>query len=173
MIDIHVLTYSGTQEAWLRQCLASLADQPCTVHLVQGDEGNVGSGRARGYLLGDHDYVGYVDSDDFLLPGAAEACLEGLKKHRAVVTLERWLWGGILDPRLEPLHHLAVYRREDVMKHVHELHDHPIHCDQLLMRRLRPTQLEYVGYVWRIHAGQGHRQATACQQQAMEAASCA
>ncbi len=170
MIDIHVLTWSGTNEVWLRQCLASLADQPCTVHVVPGDEGNVGAGRARAYRLGDHDYVGYVDCDDFLLPGAVDACLDGLKSHRSVVTLERWLWGGILDRHLEPLHHLAVYRREDVMKHIDELHKHPIHCDQYLIRKMRPTQLEHVGYVWRIHAGQGHRQATSEQQLAMEAA---
>lgn len=170
MIDIHILTFSGTNPEWLQQCLDSMAGQACTTHVLQGDDGNVGAGRARGYLLGEHEYVGYVDSDDFLLPGAVDACLEGLQRDRAVVTMERWLWGGILDRRLEPMHHLTVYRREDVLAHLSALPDHPIHCDQYLIKKLRPAQLDHVGYVWRIHAGQGHRLATLEQQQKMEAA---
>ena len=97
MIDVHVLTYSGTDPAWLGQCLASLASEPCTVHVLEGVEGSVGQGRAHGYQLGVHEFVSYVDSDDFVLPGVMGACLAALRTHRAVVTRERRLWGTRFD----------------------------------------------------------------------------
>lgn len=171
MIDIHVLTYSGTQPQWLEQCLESITSQSgATLHVVQGDEGNVGSGRARAYLLGEHEYVGYVDSDDYLLPGAVETCLEAMQRWPAVVTLERRLWGDRLDWSRTPAHHIAVYRRADVIPYLAELPKHPLHCDVLLLKKLAPHQLDFEGYVWRMHARQGHRAATVEQKQAMEAA---
>lgn len=161
MIDVHVLTYSGTVQPWLDQCLESLSREPnLTVHVVQGDEGNVGAGRARGYRLGTNPYVSYVDSDDYILPGAIDACLFGLKTARGVVTLERRLWGTRFDSSLQRDHHLCVYRRDDVEPWLDRLHEHPIHCDILLTEKLRPTQLGFIGYVWRMHAGQAHRSAT-------------
>lgn len=168
MIDVHVLTYSGTRDEWLQKCLDSLASEPCTVRIVTGEEGNVGSGRAQGYALGENGFVSYVDSDDYVLPGVMTAALAGLKQHRAVVTLENWLWGDSINPTPRQRHHLAVYRREDVMPWLPVLHEHPIHCDDLLMRKLTPWQLSFVGYVWRIHAGQGHRRATKAQHERLE-----
>lgn len=168
MIDVHVLTYSGTRDEWLQQCLDSLASEPCTVRIVSGEEGNVGAGRAQGYALGDHEFVSYVDSDDYVLPGVMEAALRGLEKSRSVVTLERWRWGDRINPNPMQHHHLAVYRREDLAPWLPVLHEHPIHCDDLLMRKIIPTQLSFVGYVWRIHAGQGHRKATREQHERLE-----
>ena len=160
MIDVHVLTYSGTRKDWLDQCLASLAREPLvTVHVLEGDEGNVGAGRARAYQLGTHPYVSYVDSDDYILPGAIDACLEGLQTARHVVTRERRLWGNRFDSSTRGNHHLAVYSREDVKPLLGILPDHPIHCDMLLVEKLVPTQLSYIGYVWRMHQAQGHRMA--------------
>lgn len=170
MIDIHVLTYSGTKPEWLDQCLASLSTEPCTVHVVQGVEGNVGAGRAVGYTLGEHDFVGYVDSDDYVFPGVMAACMRALKRYPSVVTLERTLWGDRLGAGTQGGHHLTVYRRELVTPSLVDLPNHPLHCDMLLTKRLNPFQLDYVGYVWRMHAWQGHRSATKVQQDAMEAA---
>lgn len=170
MIDIHVLTYSGTRQDWLDQCLASLATEPCTVHVVPGVDGNVGAGRAVGYTLGEHEFVGYVDSDDYVFPGVMRACLEGLKAHRGVVTMEQRLWGSRIAAGLVGGHHLTVYRREDVLPHLDGLEAHPIHCDELMTRLLKPFQLGTLGYMWRMHPGQGHRRATIEQRRAMEAA---
>lgn len=160
MIDVHVLTYSGTRLDWLSTCLRSLADQPCRVHVVQGVEGDVGAGRAHAYTLGEHEFVSYVDSDDYVLPGALAACLEALQTHRAVVTRERRLWGSMFDSSTLGGHHLTVYRREDVLPHLGDMRQLPYHCDRLLTHRLAPTQLDMVGYVWRMHECQGHRLAT-------------
>ncbi|MCH8857739.1 MAG: hypothetical protein IIA03_16260, partial [Proteobacteria bacterium] len=46
-----------------------MRSEPCTVHVLQGTEGNIAAGRERGFAMGTHPYVTYVDSDDFVLPG--------------------------------------------------------------------------------------------------------
>ena len=168
MIDVHVLTYSGTRQTWLDQCLRSLEGEPCTVHVVQGVEGNVGAGRAHAYTLGEHDFVSYVDSDDYILPGAVTACLRALRSKRAVVTLEQRLWGNYIAKLREGGHHLVAYRREDVLPLLPHLHKHPYLCDMLVLKKLRPFQLDYEGYVWRMHEGQGHRRTDMAQRQRLE-----
>ena len=169
MIDVHVLTYSGTDPRWLDQCLESLAKEPCTVHVMQGVEGSVGQGRAVGYTLGQHEFVSYVDSDDYVLPGVMDHCLEALQHHPAVVTRERRLWGMRFDSSQVGGHHLAVYRREDVELHLGDVASLPYHCDQVLLRALAPQQLDFVGYVWRMHGAQGHRRCTLAHRAEMEA----
>jgi hypothetical protein len=172
MIDVHVLTFSGTRPDWLDQCVKSIEAEGMTPHVVAGVEGNVGAGREKAYRLGDSEFVGYVDSDDYLLPGVARACLQGLEKYRHVVTLERKLWGDRMPKRVWPDHHFTVYRRVDVLPLLSQMPDHPIHCDRLLIRKLCPRQLSFVGYVWRQHADQGHRSSTRQQFDALEAAIC-
>jgi len=168
VIDVHVLTYSGTREEWLEQCLRSLEGQPCTVHVVQGVDGNVGAGRAHGYTLGQHEFVSYVDSDDYVLPGVMETCLDWLQRHRAVVTREQRLWGDRIAAKKEGGHHLTVYRRDLAQPLLAELPNHPYLCDMLMIKKLIPFQLDYVGYVWRMHSAQGHRKTTEAQRTALE-----
>lgn len=170
MIDVHVLTWSGTRPEWLEQCIGSIEQEGLTAHVVQGVEGNVGAGREQAYRLGESEFVGYVDSDDYLLPGVGEACLLGLEKYRHVVTLERRLWGDRMGKKPWQGHHFTVYRRADVLPLLPTMPEHPIHCDQLLVRKLCPRQLSFIGYVWRMHAGQGHRIGTKKQFDALEAA---
>lgn len=170
MIDIHILTYSGTKKAWLDQCLRSLERENCTVHVVQGEEGHVGAGRAKAYALGDHEFVGYVDSDDYVLPGVMDACMQALKTCTSVVTLEHKLWGSALSGKPQGGHHLTVYRREQLTPILPKIAEHPYLCDMLVVKMLKPTQLDYPGYVWRMHAWQAHRLSTREQYEAMEAA---
>jgi len=162
MIDIHVLTHSGTRQEWLDQCLESLASEPCTVHVVEGVEGSVGAGRAKGYALGSHPYVSFVDSDDFVLPGAVDACLEGLAKHSAVCTLERAEHNGVPFFRVPtPMHHLFACRRSAIEPLILKMGAAPNQCDRLVVRTLAPKQIGFVGYVWRLHAGQAHKRVSA------------
>jgi hypothetical protein len=172
MINVHVLTFSGTRPKWLEQCVKSIEAEGLTPHVVAGVEGNVGAGREQAYRLGESEFVAYVDSDDYLLPGVGATCLRGLEKYRHVVTLERRRCGDLIGGRFWPGHHFTVYRRADVLPLLSVLPDHPIHCDQILVRKLCPRQLSFVGYIWRMHAGQGHRRGTLLQHRAMEAAIC-
>ena len=161
MIDIHVLTHSGTRQEWLRQCITSLDGQPCTVHIVQGVEGSVGAGRAIGYAMGDHEFVGYVDSDDYVLPGALARCLGALRTHRAVVTAE-WVEypDGSRHPYPKHGHSIAVYRRVDVEPLRAVLHSLPHTADAMVRHTLRPTHLPSVDYVWRVHEHGDHNNIT-------------
>lgn len=156
MIDVHVLTHEGTKREWLCQCLESLRGHPVVVHVVDNAGRSVGEGRSRGYALGEEPFVAYVDSDDYVLPGCFDACLEGLERHRAVVTLEYVDVGGTIIPVPKPAHSVAVYRREDVAPYIARLRNSPHTADWHLRRALRPAQLQVVGYVWRVHPGGDH-----------------
>lgn len=80
-VDVHVLSYLGHRE-WLEQCLGSLAEEPCTVHLVAGGfPGSIGAARAFAFGLGASDLVSFVDDDDFVEPGAMQACIDYLDGH--------------------------------------------------------------------------------------------
>lgn len=162
MIDVHVLTHEGTRQDWLRQCLASLEDQPVTVVVIDNTGRSVGQGRASGYALGLSEFVAYVDSDDYVLPGCFAACLEGLKDHRAVVTMERVEYeDGRVFPFSKPGHSVCVYRRGDVTPHLHRMAASPHTTDMHMRRLLQPTQLDVLGYVWRVHGRGDHHKTMA------------
>lgn len=161
MIDVHVLTHEGTRQDWFDQCLASLEQEPVTVHVVDNAGRSVGEGRARGYALGTAPFVAYVDSDDYVLPGCFDACLAGLEAHRAVVTMERVVSGDFVFPALRPGHAVAVYRREDVTPHLWRMAASPHTADWHVRKALKPTQLTVEGYVWRVHAAGDHHKTVA------------
>lgn len=161
MIDIHVLTWSKTDPQWLAQCLESLQSPLCTVHVVEGVEGHIGKGRAKAYALGTHGYVGFVDSDDYVLPGTIERVCDELVAHdyHAVCTLENLIRGNDPTPiTKQPLgnHHLFVAKRS-VITPLLPAHDQtPRFAEKLAMHKIRPVQLPFVGYIWRQHSQQAH-----------------
>lgn len=157
MIDVHVLTHSGTNKQWLAQCLISLRDEPCRVHIINNDGRSVGEGRYKGYQAGDCDYVAYVDSDDYVKEGVFTHCLKALNKERAVITYEKILQqNGKVFPFPKPMHNVSVYRREDVLPHLDKIKQSHITADHHMRLTLKPTQLDFIGYVWRLHGGGAH-----------------
>lgn len=160
MIDVHVLTHSGTKQAWLDQCLESLErEKACTVRVLQGVEGHVGVGRANGFQLGSHEFVAFVDSDDYVLPGVIDACLRGLALHRSVVTLEQVEVDGVIMPTPMGGHHMDAYRRADVLAFLPRFMQTANRGEKAMRQALKPTQLDFVGYVWRCYAGGFHHTA--------------
>lgn len=157
MIDAHILVHAGTKPEWLDRCLDSFKGEPIVPHVVHNGE-NIGAGRAVGYTLGTSEYVTYVDSDDYLLPGVGDTCLHALERHRAVVTRE---WVEYEDGRRHPTpragHSLAVYRRCDVLPLLEYLATVKRHGNRLVSLFMKPTQLQYIGYVWGIHGSNTHR----------------
>lgn len=159
MIDVHVLTHSGTRPEWLAQCLASLADEPCTVHVVRGIEGCIAAGRAIGFALGDHPYVTFVDSDDYVLPGSMQAVTDALGTGLdAVVAGEMILADGKLHSPSYG-HHLFALRRAVIAPHLDRYARDfaKTHCVSALASIARPTRIDAVTYVWRQHQAQTHR----------------
>lgn len=161
MIDVHVLTHSGTRQDWLDQCLESLRGERCRVHVIEGVEGSVGAGRAKGYATGDYPLVAYVDSDDYVLPGTMARCAYAMMRHRAVVTQELVEYPDgrrFKFPRNG--HALTVYRRGDVWPYLELMKQSPHSTDMHLRALLRPHQLDFIGYVWRVHPGGDHHNLT-------------
>lgn len=148
MIDIHVLTHSGTRSDWLAQCLGSLKAEPCTVHVVKGDEGRIGPGRARGFMCGGHPYVGFVDSDDFVLPGVMGVVTRAMKNSVAVVTDEHIMEGGKIVG-MNQRHHLFVGRRDRVTPLLRAVAESDSWCERVLHEWLVPQRVPFIGYVWR------------------------
>lgn len=158
MIDIHVLTHEGTREDWLDQCLASLEGQPVVVHVVDNAGRSVGEGRSRGYRLGGCEFVGYVDSDDYVLPGHYTECLKRLVEHHAVVPKEYVEYPcGKRHKFPKSYHNGAVYRRKDVEPLCDQMDMAPLTVDIITRQTIAPAQLSHIGYVWRIHDGGEHR----------------
>ena len=117
MIDVHLAIIDGAPKAWIDQCVSSIfeagkqAGYPVDVHLFQGTTGHIGQSRSRGYALGSHPYVTYVDYDDYLLPDAFRCMDAALSSHPdAVFCNEMTLQNGQLRQGRKR-HHLSVYRR--------------------------------------------------------------
>lgn len=159
MIDVHVLTHEGTRQDWLEQCLKSLEGHPVNVVVIDNAGRSVGEGRASGYALGLSPFVAYVDSDDYVLPGCFDACLQALNHHRSVVTMEAVEYpDGSRYPFARSGHALTVYRREDVRPWLGAMAKSPHTTDAQMRRLLRPIQLPDIGYVWRVHpCGDHHK----------------
>ena len=158
MIDIHVLTHSGTKPEWLQQCLDSLKDQPVVVHVVEGVEGSVGAGRAKGYALGDCEFVGYIDSDDYVLEGHYAKCLKMLRYQRAVIPHEHVEYAdGSRHKLLKASHNGAVYRRKDINPLIVAMPSAPFTVDMLTRRLLKPYLMSHAGCVWRCISDGAHR----------------
>lgn len=160
MIDVHVLTHSKTRDEWLDKCLDSLRGQPCVVHVIKGDERNISAGRVRGFSAGSHEFVSFVDSDDYVLPGVFDMVLERLHHgDDAVATGESIVRDGVEVGR-QVGHHLFAIRRSVLAPFLPKW-DTPstrfMHCIDKLRSVAKPTIIDKAMYVWRLHGGQSHR----------------
>jgi len=157
VIDVHVLTHSGTNPEWLAQCLRSLEGEPVVVHVVEGVEGSVGAGRAKEFQLGTCEFVAYVDSDDYVVPGGYAKSLAAMANHRCVVPREYVEYtDGRRHKYTKSGHNGVVYRREDILPLLPAMQATPYAADLMTRRTLVPTQLDHVGYVWRVHKQGAH-----------------
>ena len=164
MMDVHVLTHSRTRAQWLQQCLQSLHGPPCTVHVVPGVEGNIAAGRERGFALGVHPYLSFVDSDDWLPPGAVQAMLDVMEQGAAAaVGRERqWLPPGRPGQEIRG-HHLYVIRRDVLAPHLPGWGQRmrQKHCIAALASVAPPVHVNCHSYWWRMHEQQTSRRGLA------------
>lgn len=162
MIDVHVLTHSETKKGWLMQCLRSLHGQACSVHVVEGVDGDIAAGRAKGFSQGSHPYVSFVDSDDWVLPGIMQACTEKMSQgHDAIVTDEL----VTVDERVirvQPMHHLIVVRRDAMERILPDYRNAAADkkCCEFLIRTFQAERFGLVGYVWRKDGHGSHQKPT-------------
>lgn len=120
MIDVHMLVMPGEREDWRDQCLASLENEPVTLHVVNGILDDIGNARAKAFMLGDSDYVAFVDPDDYVLPGGFNACLNQLRMTGAAAVYAPEIVTGFRGevtacPRIKRwAHHMIVFERKAV-----------------------------------------------------------
>jgi hypothetical protein len=123
MLDVHVLTLNSSRKDWLRECLESIqiAMERCpfavNLHLVQGIEGHIGLGRDKGYALGDHPFVTYVDDDDFVLPDAFRNMRDAIQAKPDVIFTPEYVLQNGFQVHGERRHHLSVYARGFLIDH--------------------------------------------------------
>ena len=157
MIDVHVLTHSKTKREWLDQCLGSLLGEPCTVHVLQGVERDIKVGRHAAFQLGTHDYVSFVDSDDYVLPGAVGKVLEALESGLHAVVSDEQVVNHVGKPAgVMSMHHLFACRRAVMNENLNRWvePDGFAHCSHVINTHIKPVRLPFVGYVYRLHNDQ-------------------
>lgn len=78
-VDTHVLVHNSLkQPAWLDQCLGSLEDEPTNIQIVRSTSRNVGELRAAAHEAATAPLLSFVDDDDWVVPGAFQACIDAL-----------------------------------------------------------------------------------------------
>lgn len=183
-VDLHVLHSPFANREWRRECLASIDGHPVNIHHAPAITGNPGSSRANGYRLGKADFCAYVDEDDYLLPGAVDACVQALYDNPQAVaaytdelcmepyinefcltpgksTGRDWTWARMATS-MSFVHPLVVYRRAVIAPLLDHLSGIRLQDYRLAMlasgRDHRPfVHVKIDGYVWRIHEDGDHR----------------
>ena len=156
MLDVHVIVGTARVE-WLAQCLSSvvhamaIAPFPMALHVVPGEAGHIGRGRARGYAAGTFPYVTFVDDDDYVLPGAFAQMAEAFRQQpSAICTPELVEVNGNPLIRGGTRHHLTAIRRKDVIDHAAWAA-----CGDVAQAMAIPgdaVELTEPGYVHRVYA---------------------
>jgi glycosyltransferase involved in cell wall biosynthesis len=122
MLDVHVLTGSAPK-AWLDQCLASIfeargkAPFRVDVHVLAGEAGHIGRGRAAGYAMGTQPYVTFVDDDDYLLPDAFSAMNPAIDSGVTAICSTEILQFTANQVVGKSRHHLTAFRRDQIIDH--------------------------------------------------------
>lgn len=146
------------------------------VHVIPNTD-SVGSGRVLGFATGSAEFVAWLDSDDWLLPGAVESCLEVLVQRPDAVgafTDEVRMRDGVKVgagestgtgawcptrqlTRISYARHLVVMRRAVVMPYLPIMAQHA-RLSEYVLRGLAVQHgpwlhVERDGYVHREHDG--------------------
>lgn len=148
MIDVHTILLGDENPEWLAQMVQSLAGEPVSLHIVRGEFGHIGRGRAEGFVRGSNPYVTYVDPDDWVLPGAFSACLAALEEAPELDAA----WSDyVLDtgqPFKNTLHH-CVYRRSYVEPRLEAVREEMLVPERVLAEGVCAVGVGVVGYVYR------------------------
>ncbi|BBA65474.1 hypothetical protein [Xanthomonas phage XacN1] len=160
MIDVHVLTMRNHPPYGRRENLPYILDalsrEPVNVHLVDVDQiGNETAMRIKALQKGTSEWVGWVDPDDEIIPGAYQMLLD----HKGNTS---FAWSNELVNSFDrngKLVSTTVYREPH---HMMIIHRDVLDLDYLAKREfatvigLHPlmkigTHVNEIGYVWNRH----------------------
>lgn len=154
MIDLHILILGNENQTWLEQCLQSLENEPVNLRMCQGIPGDLSQARSLALKQGTSEYVGWVDPDDYIIPGAYARLL-------TLVGDKSFVWGK--EQIIEYDDSMNIVRQA-VLKTPH--HIHIVHRDVIDYSYLESRKMDYpdrwisrltsggvfddtIGYVWR------------------------
>lgn len=180
-VDLNILTHQGVNPDWLLKAVESVKGHPVNL-LVWENQGNIAEGRINAIRQGSAEFICWVDSDDWLYPGAVQACIDALDAHPLAVAAYTdcilvdeagvylrdgpneagpwnlrhmpW-WGGYAE-------HLCVMRRSVIEPLLEEIRPF-YHGDCHLLRGLAAAQGDFihvpmVGYAYRQHPANSAKQ---------------
>ncbi|QDJ96484.1 hypothetical protein Xoosp13_298 [Xanthomonas phage Xoo-sp13] len=164
MIDVHILLMGDERSDLLEQCLNSLKYEPITLHKCDGVPGDIRTARANAISQGTNDYVGWVDPDDFIIPGAYQLLLDNIgDKKFAWCNEEVWH----MTPDLSAVTATHIRKRPH---HMHIIHRSLINYNLIRNEVPRRTpdrwvemltkqgvHVNSVGYVWREYSTSASR----------------
>ena len=115
--DVHILTSpKWSTPKYETECFNSIAHEPVHVHVLDAIDGKIGQARAQGFSLGTAPYVSFMDSDDLIVPGTYQQCidyLDGNSDVDIVFTLE-----DHIDARGRPIisHQMSKGKITNIMR---------------------------------------------------------
>jgi hypothetical protein len=167
MIDVHVLTMPHERRDWLKQCLNSMGGEPVNVRVLPGKLDDLGGARADAFMVGDCEYVSFVDPDDYVLPGGFQACVSAMEKEGSIAACTGEYITGVSGKIIDHncfrswVHHLIVLKRSVVenLVSVWRAWDHKrstasdgrYFIEYLLNNGHRVSFINRPYYVWRKH----------------------
>ncbi len=120
MIDVHLLIHGEERTDWLAQCIQSLAGEPISLHICDAIPGECPRARSTAIRKGTNDYIGWIDPDDFIIPGSYQRLINIIGK-RSFAWAKEEVWA--YDDNCETV----KYKTENKLPH----HIHIIHRDIL------------------------------------------
>lgn len=164
MIDVHMLLMGNEREDLLSQCMESLKDEPITLHKCKGIPGDIRTARADAISKGTNDYVGWVDPDDFIIPGSYQKLLDAIgDKKFAWCDEEVWH----MTPDLKTISSKYI---KNEPHHMHIIHRSLLDYDLIRnrvpirtpdrwvgMHAVNGVHVKSIGYVWREYSTSGSR----------------
>lgn len=158
MIDVHILTLPETDLTLLNECVSSVMADPINLSIVEGVDGHLGQGRADAIRKGKAAWVGWIDPDDVVIPGAYRRLLEISKK----IPETPFLWANeeVWYVRPEDMYAPVNVEINQRPHHMHIIHRDMIDYDLIestvsnfcpMLENMMNVgyHLDEVGYIWR------------------------
>lgn len=166
MIDIHMAIGENADPRWLELCLKSLENEPITLHIIEPVMGDFGEMRKRGLSKGTHEFVGWVDPDDMIIPGSYQMLLNVIGRNEFAWMNEQ-VWDLTRDKSRvyniweeQRPHHMHIIRRDSFdLKDIPELiGKEDRHKKWLYGMSETGGHLNQVGYIWRNYSSSSTRE---------------
>ena len=134
-----VLVDDGSTDGTAAICDAYARDD-ARVRVIHGQNGGVSAARNRGLAAARGDYIAWLDSDDYLLPGALEKLMDALRRNGVRVAMCNYrnilVDGTEQPPRYSLPYDERVYPREKMVGFILSIGMTPVLWGSLMAREL-------------------------------------